>query len=176
MLKFCEMIHELFVRLSFKILNYFASFNYFILSLAPSEVYKFRDNYLSHWEYKLFRIFAKELKIKTSGKEFFSSFFATFFSSHFPHFLKKKSDSNGGDTKNNGKFSKYVGGMIRKILYFLLRRINFSPRKKASSSRKMCTQRKRKREREEEIFRWKKYPRNCGKKKTREMYVYTIKQ
>lgn len=47
----------------------------------------------------------------------------------------KKGDSKK-DEKQWKMFPKYVGVMIRKILYFLLRRINFSPEKNSSSSKK----------------------------------------
>lgn len=58
--------------------------------------------------------------------------------------------------------------MIRKILYFLLRRINFSPEKDGK---------KQQAEAQKRIFWWKKSTREAGgKKKTREIYVYTIKQ
>lgn len=49
--------------------------------LSNTKVYKLKSNYLSHWENKLFRIFARELKIKPRKEFFFilCNFFTLFF-------------------------------------------------------------------------------------------------
>lgn len=80
----------------------------------------------------------------------------------------------------NVVLQEYVGGMIRKILYFLLRRINFSPEKAAAAKNVNPAKGKLEKSVEKNFSVFfllvEKYSKSCGKKKTREMYVHTIKQ
>lgn len=98
-------------------------------SCARPKAPELKNNYLSHWANKLFRIFARELKVSLETRR-----------------ISAKWKWAQGERLEEGEKQwkmarKYVGGMIRKMLYFLLRRINFSPekprrKKRASGSRK----------------------------------------
>lgn len=77
----------------------------------------------------------------------------------------------------NFAFQEYVGGMIRKILYFLLRRINFSPEKAAAAKNVNPAERKLEKSVERRIFRffsfwWKSIRKAVEKRKVGDLCTY----
>lgn len=137
----------------------------FIRRPLPTNVYKLKNNYLSHRRNKLFR----ELKTKHE-KNFYSFIFLA-----LPFFLHLYAKRLQGKPKgkNNGKFLPRVcrRNDNENTLFAFVEKIIFHQKKKNANGSKKYVLGEKKRN-DGGIFQRKMYLRSCGKKKSREIYVY----